>query len=248
MAGAGWISRERMCNDVDAVPKILIIEDDPLVVKVLLRALTPEHGYEISVLAEPARAVEAVAAQQPDLVLLDVLLPGADGRQLLESLRRDPDTASVPVIIMSGLGSMSDRVLGLKLGADDYLPKPFSPMELTARIEAVLRRAAPAGAEGARAALRVGPLELDPALGTARLKGRSLGLRPREFEVLYLLASHPGRALTRAFLMENTAQDRLPAAPRSVDSQVKNIRQKLGAHRKLIATVPRRGYRLALRP
>lgn len=242
-----------MCQDVDSVLKILIIEDDPLVVKVLQRALTPERGYEASVLAEPAYAVEAVAAQHPDLVLLDILLPGTDGRLLLESLRRDPATASVPVIIISGLGSESDRVLGLKLGADDYLPKPFSPVELTARIEAVLRRAGPppgggGGGEGARAALRVGPLELDPALGEARLKGRALGLRPREFKVLYLLASHPGQALTRAFLMENTAQDRLPAAPRSVDSHVKNIRLKLGAHRTLIATVPRRGYRLALRP
>lgn len=240
-----------MCKDVDAVTRILIIEDDPLVVKVLQRALAPERGYEACVLADPAAAVAAVAARRPDLVLLDILLPGADGRQILESLRRDPATASVPVIVMSGLGSESDRVLGLKLGADDYLPKPFSPVELEARIEAVLRRAgrAEGGADpAARAVLRVADLELDPALTEARYKGRPLGLRPREFEVLYLLASHPGRALTRAFLMENSAARGLPAAPRSLDTHVKNIRKKLGARRDLIATVPRRGYRLAVRP
>ncbi|MFA6030309.1 MAG: response regulator transcription factor [Elusimicrobiota bacterium] len=236
------------------MPKILIIEDDPAIVAAVRKTFTLEKSYELVHLPRPERAVETVRELRPDLVLLDVMMPGADGRLVLKALKADRATAAVPVIFLTGCASTGDKVLGLNLGADDYVTKPFGALELLARISAVLRRSqglpgaappapvpAPARAKGKT--LESSGLRLDPESGDAAYKGRALHLQPREFEVLRLLVESAGRVLSRVYLMENSSSYGLPASPRSLDSHIKNIRRKLGAGAKLIETVPKRGYR-----
>lgn len=218
-----------MCKDVDAVPRILIIEDDPLVVKVLKRILTPERGYEARVLADPAGAVADAAARPPDLVLLDILLPGADGRQILEALRRDPATAAVPVIVMSGLGSESDRVLGLKLGADDYLPKPFNPRELVARIHAVLRRRAAPPPPGAptitEESVSFGKVRINLATRELERDEVTTLLTSGEFGLLRVLLEHPRQPMSRDKLMELARGREYEVFDRAIDVQISRLRK-----------------------
>ncbi|MBI5245251.1 MAG: response regulator transcription factor [Elusimicrobia bacterium] len=227
------------------MPRILIIEDDPAIVSSVRKTLTLDKAYELIHLPQPEKALAAVQAQKPDIILLDILMPGTDGRLILKSLKEDPATASVPVILLTGLSSEGDKVLGLSLGADDYVTKPFGAMELLARIQAVLRRFSRHPAASKTDAFTVAGLRLDPASGEAAYKGKALKLQPREFEVLRLLASQPGRVLTRTYLIENASTYGMAVPTRSVDTHIKNIRRKLGSGAALIETIPKRGYRFA---
>jgi two-component system alkaline phosphatase synthesis response regulator PhoP len=191
---------------------------------------------------DPDKAVGEAAARKPDLVLLDVRLPQGDGRVVLQALKENAATRSIPVIMLTGLAGEGDKVLGLNLGADDYVVKPFGAMELLARIQAVLRRSGASAA--ARRTARAGGLVLDAESRTAELDGEGLRLQPREFEVLFLLASHAGKTLSRDFLIEHTSGYGRAVATRSLDTHVKNLRRKLGAKGRMIVTVPKLGYRL----
>jgi two-component system alkaline phosphatase synthesis response regulator PhoP len=171
-----------------------------------------------------------------------VRLPGGDGRVILQALKENAATRGVPVILLTGLANEGDKVLGLNLGADDYVVKPFGAMELMARIQAVLRRSGPGGRAGSTA--RVGALALDATQRAASLDGESLRLQPREFEVLFLLASHAGKTLTRDFLIEHTSSYGRPVPTRSLDTHIKNLRKKMGVSGRMITTVPKLGYRL----
>ncbi|HAH06114.1 MAG TPA: DNA-binding response regulator, partial [Elusimicrobia bacterium] len=183
---------------------------------------------------------------KPDLILLDVLMPGADGRLILKSLKADPGTAPVPVIMLTGCSSEGDKVLGLTLGADDYVTKPFGALELLARIQTVLRRARSAAAPQPAAGLvEAAGLKLDPSSGEASYHGKPLKLQPKEFEILLLLASQPGRVLTRTYLIENASSYGMAVPTRAVDTHIKNLRKKLGKAAGLIETIPKRGYRFA---
>lgn len=228
--------------------KLLIIEDDPRVVSAVENAAAAEGSHTVRHAADPERALEEAIRHKPDLILLDISLPGRDGRQLLQALKRDPATAPIPVIFLTGCASEGDKVLGLRLGADDYVVKPFGALELMARIQTVLRRSGSAGRGGVPGAgrrLSAGGLELDGEAREAAYKGMPLRLQPKEFEILYLLASSPGRPLTRSYLLENSSSGGLEASSRSLDTHIKNIRRKLGPGAKLIETVPKRGYRFA---
>ncbi len=224
------------------MPRLLIVEDDPAIVKAVEKTLTMSPGFSLDWVSDPDKAVAEAAARRPDLILLDVRLPGGDGRVILQALKENASTRGLPVILLTGLANEGDKVLGLNLGADDYVVKPFGALELMARIQAVLRRAGPAA--GAARTIRVGGLTLDSSERAASLDGESLRLQPREFEVLFLLAAHAGKTLTRDFLIEHTSSYGRPVPTRSLDTHIKNLRKKLGANARMITTVPKLGYRL----
>lgn len=224
------------------MPRLLIVEDDPAIVRAVEKTLTMAPGFSLDWVPDPDKAVGEAAARKPDLVLLDVRLPQGDGRVVLQALKENAATRSIPVIMLTGLAGEGDKVLGLNLGADDYVVKPFGAMELLARIQAVLRRSGASAA--ARRTARAGGLVLDAESRTAELDGEGLRLQPREFEVLFLLASHAGKTLSRDFLIEHTSGYGRAVATRSLDTHVKNLRRKLGAKGRMIVTVPKLGYRL----
>jgi DNA-binding response OmpR family regulator len=180
--------------------RVLVVDDDPTVSDVVRRYL--EHaGFEVTLAADGPAALQSVSAARPDLVVLDLMLPGLDGLEVCRRLRsQDKD---LPVVMLTALGEEADRVVGLSLGADDYVTKPFSPRELVLRVQSVLRRARPAVDPTALPETLVdGDLVVDPARRVARLRGTELGLTVREFDLLAFLMRHPGRAFRRAELLE----------------------------------------------
>ena len=224
------------------MPRILIVEDDPAIVKAVEKTLTMTPGFSLDWVSDPDKAVSEAVALKPDLVLLDVRLPGGDGRVILQALKENAATRGVPVILLTGLANEGDKVLGLNLGADDYVVKPFGAMELMARIAAVLRRTGPGA--GSQRLARAGGLALDAGERSALLDGEPLRLQPREFEVLFLLAAHAGKTLSRDFLIEHTSGYGRAVPTRSLDTHIKNLRRKLGAKGAMIRTVSKLGYRL----
>jgi DNA-binding response OmpR family regulator len=179
--------------------RVLVVDDDPTVSDVVRRYLE-RAGLAVTLAADGPAGLRAYQAERPDLVVLDLMLPGLDGLEVCRRLRSRPD--EVPIVMLTALGEEADRVLGLQLGADDYVTKPFSPRELVLRVQSVLRRAgraAPAPAES----LADGELEVDVARRVARLRGAELALTVREFDLLVFLMRHPGRAFRRAELLEN---------------------------------------------
>jgi two-component system alkaline phosphatase synthesis response regulator PhoP len=224
------------------VPRLLIVEDDPAIVKAVEKTLTMSPGFSLDWISDPDKAVTEAASSRPDLILLDVRIPGGDGRVILRALKETAGTRGIPVILLTGLANEGDKVLGLNLGADDYVVKPFGAMELMARIQAVLRRSGPGAKAGSTA--RAGALALDATQRSASLDGESLRLQPREFEVLFLLTAHAGKTLSREFLIEHTSSYGRPVPTRSLDTHIKNLRKKLGARGRMITTVPKLGYRL----
>lgn len=225
------------------MPRVLIVEDDPKIVAAIEKTLSLSPGFSTRWTPDPDKVLREAADSKPDLILLDVRLPGGDGRVVLKTLKSNAATSAIPIIMLTGMSSEGDKVLALNLGADDYVVKPFGAMELLARIEAVLRRAGsgPGAGRGAKA----GGLEMDAQSRTALLDGKPLKLQPREFEVLFLLLGHAGKALTRRFLIENTSSYGVAVETRSLDTHIKNLRKKLGRRAGLLETVPKVGYRLA---
>jgi len=180
---------------------VLIVEDDPTVADVVGRYLERE-GYAVETLADGAAAFERARAEPPDLILLDVMLPGMDGLELCRRLRT---TSQVPIIMLTARGQEADRVIGLDLGADDYVTKPFSPRELTARVRAVLRRPPGMSEDGSPTpsdVLRAGDLEVDVAAREVRLAGETVALTVREFDLLAFLMAHSHRVFRREELLE----------------------------------------------
>jgi DNA-binding response OmpR family regulator len=181
--------------------RILVVDDDPTVSDVVRRYLE-RAGYDVVLAADGLAALDAYARAAPDLVVLDLMLPGLDGLEVCRRLRTGP--GGVPIIMLTALGEESDRVLGLQLGADDYVTKPFSPRELVLRVQSVLRRAGAVENDGKAGGdiLRDGDLVVDPARRVATRGGVELALTVREFDLLAFLMSHPGRAYRRAELLE----------------------------------------------
>jgi len=223
------------------MPRLLIVEDDPKIVEAVEKTLSLAQAFELRAVSEPAQVIPAALKCKPDLILLDIRLPGGDGRLVLKSLKENVATRSIPVIFLTGMSSEGDKALGLNLGADDYLVKPFGALELLARIQAVMRRTRPGSAPGRP--IEAGRLSLDRENRSAVLGGKPLVFQPKEFDVLCLLAEHPGRCLTRSYLIENSSSYGMPVATRSLDTHIKNIRKKLGPWARCIETVPKLGYR-----
>ncbi len=224
------------------MPRLLVVEDDPKLVASIEKSLSLSHSFLTESVARADQALPAALRFKPDLILLDVKLEGGDGRMVIKTLKENIATREIPVIFLTGMSSEGDKVLGLNLGADDYIVKPFGAMELLARIEAVFRRYRSATPTGS---LSSGGLRLDPENRSAALNGKLLRLQPREFEILALLVSRPARALSRMYLIENSSSYGLPISTRSLDTHIKNIRKKLGPKASLIETVPKLGYRFS---
>jgi DNA-binding response OmpR family regulator len=220
--------------------RILVVEDEPQVLGSIERILKRE-GYETMGVQHGKAVVKAVQEFGPDLILLDILLPDLDGRHVMRDLQDRPDLRHIPVIFLTGLESEADRVMGLDLGAEDYITKPFGAFELAARVRACLRRRRSGDISGPP--LKRGKLVLDGQNRTSQLGTETLKLQPKEFDILYLLASNAGRLLTRSFLIQSTSSYGAEVSTRSLDTHIKNIRKKLGAYAKFIETVPKMGYR-----
>ena len=225
---------------------ILLVEDAHDLAQVVTRELGAA-GYRVVLASDGAAGVELHAREQPDLVILDWMLPKMDG---LEVLRRIRQSTGTPVLMLTARGEETDRVIGLEVGADDYLTKPFSMRELVARVRAMLRRVEllremlSADQAGAGEVLARGPLRLDPQAHQAELDGEALELSPTEFALLHLLLRSPGRAFSRAYLLDTVWQESYVGGDRSVDNAVLRLRKKLGPLGEDIETVWGIGYRL----
>lgn len=229
---------------------ILLIEDEQKLARIIARELEAE-GYHVIHAADGWQGLELQAELGPDLIILDWMLPGLDG---LEALRRIRQGSAVPVLMLTARSEEMDRVVGLEVGADDYLTKPFSMRELVARVRALLRRLAhvqqilDGDRQGSRTTLHYGGLRLDPEGYTATLDGRPLDLTRTEFELLHFLLRHPGRAFSRAYLLDAVWGQHYVAGDRSVDNAVLRLRRKLGDLGEAVETVWGVGYRLAPLP
>jgi two-component system response regulator RegX3 len=225
---------------------VLLVEDEDSIVEPLREALGRE-GFETSVAGTAAEALELARTLDPDVVLLDVMLPDGSGFDVCRELRRE---SRVPIIMVTARGEEADRIVGLELGADDYVTKPFSAREVAARIRAVLRRAQPSREEVSApdAPLEVGELVVDPARRTATVAGRALELSRKEFDVLALLAGEAGRVVTRERLLEEVWDTSWFGSTKTLDVHVSGLRRKLGddpAAPRYLHTVRGVGFRLA---
>ena len=218
----------------------LLVEDDQRLARLTTQYLSG-HGVAVTHVADGARGLEEARRRRFDVVLLDLMLPGMDGLSVCRKLRERSD---VPILVLTARGEEPDRVLGLELGADYYIPKPFSARELLARIRAAVRRAR--GQAGPMdAVLRVGSLVVDPGSRRAALDGHALRLTGYEFDLLRVLASHAGRVISRERLMELSRGSAEDAFDRSIDGHVSRLRQKLGddsRHPRWLKTVRGAGY------
>jgi len=223
---------------------ILVVEDDPDLQQLLVTNLEYE-GYTVALAGDGGPALEIHGQRRADLILLDLMLPGLDGFQVLRTLRGDGD--AVPVLMLTARGAEADRVKGLSLGADDYLVKPFSILELLARIKAILRRSRPAAPSQQ---IACGPFRFDFGAMTALRDGQPLDLTSREMRLLEILVTYPGRTHSRTDLLRLAWEVDARPSPRTVDVHVANLRRKLGDEekRRLIATVEGEGYRWTERP
>jgi DNA-binding response OmpR family regulator len=209
------------------MPTILIVEDERNLCH-LIRDNLKEQGYGVLLAFDGASALAMAKDTAPDLVILDIMLPGIDGLEVCRRLRQD---SIVPILMLTARAEEIDRVLGLELGADDYLTKPFSMRELKARVRALLRRVEMMQSTdlSANQALTTAGLFLDPTSYETRLDDQAIDLAPKEFALLYLLVRHPGRVFSRAYLLDEIWGYEAAAYDRTVDTHVYRLRQKLGA-------------------
>lgn len=221
---------------------ILVVDDEPKIVR-LARDYLEKNGYRVVTASDGQSALTTARREKPDLIILDLMLPIMDGREVCRILRRESD---VPIIMLTALAEEVDQVTGLELGADDYITKPFSPRALVARVRALLRRAH--GEVKPPAVLRAGNLEIDSEKYSVALNNLPVKLTPNEFKLLYIFASHAGQTLTREQLLDDL-HGGAASMDRSVDSHIKNLRKKLevGPNSPVIETVYGIGYRFVER-
>jgi two-component system alkaline phosphatase synthesis response regulator PhoP len=224
---------------------ILVVDDEPRIVE-LARDYLEHAGFAVMTASDGPSALATARDKGPDLVVLDLGLPGLDGLDVTRQLRQAQSTAALPIVMLTARDDEIDKLLGLELGADDYLTKPFSPRELVARVKAVLRRAdRPVGAGDM---IRVGDLELDVPRMRTEVAGRSVDLTPTEFTLLATLARQPGRIFTRSQLLDALHGVAFESYERAIDSHIKNLRRKVEPdprQPRYVLTVYGVGYRLA---
>ena len=209
-----------------------MVDDEPTITEVLSRYLE-RAGYETRVAGDGPQALELAGDRRPDLVILDLMLPGLDGLEVMRRLRALDGAGArsrLPIILLTARGEESDRVVGLRLGADDYVVKPFSPNELVARVDAVLRRADPGThTDEAEAPLELGTVRIDPAMRRAYVRGEEATLTQREFDLLLFLARHPGRVFSRGQLMDAVWQYSFYTDTSTVTVHIRRLRAKIEA-------------------
>ena len=248
---------DRSAADRAAIPAapILVVDDDAKIVR-LVRTYLERDGFTVVTAADGPAALEAIETHQPALVVLDLMLPELDGRAVIRAVRRDEEAAHTPILVLSARSSTIDRIAGLEDGADDYLPKPFSPAELVLRVKSILRRAAPAGS-GAEAAtgavagpvIRHGDLTIDPSRHEVRRGEASIDLTRVEFRLLSAILGADGRVLSRDQLLDAVyGQDAADVLDRTIDVHIRRLRDKLDDDPdapRYVQTVRGVGYRAA---
>ena len=230
-----------------AEARIYVVEDEPDIAEVLAYNLRKE-GFEVALEARGDAALEAIRRERPDLVILDLMLPGVDGLEITRTLKRDAATAGIPIVMLTARGEEVDRIVGLELGADDYISKPFSPREVVLRAKAVLRRMQPGGdgdgAAAEREVVSVGHIELDTAAHRVLVRGLEVTLTATEFRLLRLMMERRGRVQTRSRLLSDVWGYAEDVDSRTVDTHIRRLRRKLRDEADRIETIIGVGYRL----
>jgi len=229
-----------------AQERILIVEDEPNILELVAYNLEKE-GWSVLKAANGNQGWELIQNEHPDLVLLDLMLPGMDGMEVCRRTRENAATRGIPIIMLTAKSEEVDRVMGLEIGADDYVTKPFSPRELVARIRAVLRRVERLQGDEAKEVFELGPIRIDMRQHKVTVNGKPVELTPKEFDLLHLLVSHPGRAFSREFLLEHLWGYEFFGDTRTVDVHVRRLRQKIEedpANPHWLETVRGVGYRM----
>jgi DNA-binding response OmpR family regulator len=222
--------------------KILVIEDEPDILEIIEYNLSKE-GYRVFCSRDGESGLAEARKRAPDLILLDLMLPGIDGIEICRKLKGDPTTRGTPIIMVTAKGEESDVVLGLGVGADDYVVKPFSPKELTARVRTVLRRGPLQEEQAEDDRVVRGAIVVDASRHEVTIGKKSVPFTATEFRLLRFLASHPGRVFTRDHLMSRVIGEDAVVIDRNIDVHVRSIRKKLGKHRDRIETIRGVGYR-----
>ena len=221
-------------------PKILIVDDEPDALEVLSFKLR-EAGYNVVVATHGTEALRLARSERPALILLDLMLPEVDGLEVCKILRRDVATTSIPILMLTARAAETDRIVGLELGADDYVTKPFSPRELVLRIKKILSRAKTA--EEPLANWKYGALEIDVPQHVVKVEGSTVGLTATEFKLLEILARRRGSVQTRERLLQEVWNYDNPIDSRTVDTHMRRLREKIGSAANYLETVRGVGYR-----
>lgn len=233
---------EAVTETAASADRVLVVDDEPDIVALVAYHLA-KSGYSVSTATTGPEGLAAARRDKPALVVLDLMLPGLSGLEVMEELRADPATSRVAVLMLTARREESDRIKGLTLGADDYLTKPFSPQELVLRVAAILRRVR-AGHDDAADVKQLGPLRIDSTAHRVTVDGREIDLTPTEFKLLLLLAERKGRVQPRNLLLEIVWEAAPDIQTRTVDMHVQRLRAKLGEAGDLIETVRGFGYRI----
>lgn len=223
------------------MPAVLIVEDDADIAALIAHYLEKSR-YSAHIIADGSKALAFVRQTPPDLIILDLMLPGLSGMDVCRAVRDDSRTAALPIIMLTARGEESDRILGLDVGADDYVVKPFSPNELMARVRALLRRAS--GPESRDRVLQCGPIRLDVERHTVSSEDNEVRLTAKEFLLLQYLMEHRGRVVSRDRLLSDVWDYSYPGATRTVDVHVRRLREKLPFLEQALVTVQQFGYKL----
>ncbi|MFH8039026.1 MAG: response regulator [Candidatus Aenigmatarchaeota archaeon] len=216
-------------------PKILVIDDEENILSLVSDLLEKENFHVITATTTDEGYKRAVKSQ-PDLIILDIKIPTIGGIELCRILRNDPATKNIPIIMLTVESTETDKVIGLEIGADDYITKPFSPKELVARVRAVLRRTI-LYKETPEEVIKIGELEINVNSREVKLGNRNIYLRPKEFDLLLLFVRKPNIVLTRQYILESVLGYKVPVPTRTVDTHIKNLRAALGPYGKKIKTV-----------
>ena len=222
---------------------ILIVEDEKEIRDLLAHYLRKE-GFDPDVAPDGETGLARARARKPSLILLDILLPRMDGLELLRKIRADGEIGATPVIMLTAKGDETDRVVGLELGADDYIPKPFSPREVVARVKAVIRRSGARPAEAESRVYEVGEVRLDVARHEVLVRGKPVALTSKEFRILQALLASPGRVLSREAILDKAWGEGTHVVDRTVDVHIAKIRQKIPVLAEAIQTVKDAGYKI----
>ena len=220
----------------------MVIEDEKEI-RDLVRYNLEREGFRVSAAGDGEAGLEQLFAERPDALVLDLMLPGRNGLEVLREVRGEPATRDLPVLVLTARGAEMDKLLGFENGADDYLTKPFSPRELIARVRALLRRTRP----GVPAVLEAGALRIDALAREVKLGGEGLVMTPREFDLLVFFVQNPGRVLTRDELLRKVWGYDYLGDTRTVDVHIRRLRMKLGEKTRLIETVTGVGYKFLVR-
>jgi DNA-binding response OmpR family regulator len=226
---------------INAMKKILVVDDEKKIVEII-KAYLEKDGYQVVSAYDGKTALELARRQPPDLIILDLMLPEVSGLDVCRSLRKESE---IPIVMLTARDEVTDKIVGLEMGADDYVTKPFDPKELLARVKAVLRRTE--GKANQKNILRTGDLSIDTEKRQVRLNGVSVELTPSEFDLLKVMAENPGRVYSRMQLLDKIQGDAYEGYERTVDSHIKNLRKKVEVdpeHPQYVITVYGVGYKM----